>query len=261
MSNKIIHSIDSRIIKEYVNYVNNSQSLNRNSGMKRGSLSFNSVNNREFYTKIDYYRKNNKGKLNEVYLDIIKQIAENNNGYITGEFLKDLGISRQYLTNMLKNGDLEKIKRGVYILSNYVYDEYYMLQKKYKKIVYSHMTALYLYNFTEEIPHKKTITVPTFYHSEYLNSNFKIYYSNSSQYKLGLTTIKTNIGSEVFVYDLERCICDIIIHQNSQDFEQVKKTVKNYVKCKQKDYLKLSRYARQLNAEDKIMKFVGMYEE
>lgn len=258
MSKENMHCIDNRIIKEYVDSINDRQP--RGKGMKRGSLSFNSTSRNEIYRKIDYYKKNRKSDLNYIYLDIIKQIAENNNGYITGEYLKDLGISRQYLTNMLMNGDIEKVKKGIYILSDHVYDEYYSLQRKYKKVIFSHMTALSFYNVIEEIPFKKTVTVPTYYHSDYLNRNCNVYYSNVAQYELGLTAIKTNTGCTINVYDLERCICDIIIHQNTLDFEQVKKAVIKYVKSNQKDYLKLSKYARQLNSEDRIMKFIGMYE-
>lgn len=260
MSKTIKYPIDNALLIKYISFINN-KSNNSHKGMKKAFLSLSDDYTDRINEKIKHYKNNKESKLSDIYLDVLKQIAENNNGYITGEYLKSLKISRQYLTDMVQNGTLEKLNRGIYILSDYIYDDYYSLQKKYKKVVFSHMTALYFYNLTEEIPYKKTITVPTSYHSDYLNSNCFVFYSKPSQYNIGLTTLQLSTGFEVKTYDIERCICDIIIHKNSLDFEQVKKTVKMYVKSKKKDYMKLSKYARLLHEENKVMEFIGMYEE
>lgn len=260
MSKAIKYSINKEIINSYIESINN-EINNRKRGMKRASLSYKNESAKQINEVISHYKKHNSGNLNVLYRNIIKQIAQNNNGYISGEFLNKLRISRQYLTDLVKDGVLEKVNRGVYILSDYINDDYYSLQSKYRKIVFSHMNALYFHDLTEEIPYIKTVTVPNTYHCDYINDNCKVFYSKPDHYKLGLINFKTNLGNRIKIYDIERCICDIIIHQNMLDFEQVKKAVRNYVKSKNKNYAKLSRYAEELNSSDKIMRFVGMYEE
>lgn len=251
--------INKEIINSYIEYINNDLN-NIKRGMKKASLSINDPV-QKISDVISSYKKNNKINLNDIYKSIIKDIAQNNNGYISGKYLNKLKISRQYLSDLVKEGILEKANRGVYRLSDYINDEYYVLQSKYRKVVYSHMNGLYFHGLTEELPYIKTVTVPNAYHCDYINENCKVFYSKPNLYKLGLINYKTPLGNQIKIYDVERCICDIIIHQNMLDFEQVKKAVRNYVFSKNKDYVKLSKYAKELNSSEKIMRFVGMYEE
>lgn len=64
-------------------------------------------------------------------------------------------------------------------------------------------------------------------------------------YDLGLTEIKTPMGNNVRVYDIERCICDIIKSKNRMDLEHVKYSIREYLKRKDKNLIKLSNYAKE----------------
>ena len=41
------------------------------------------------------------------------------------------------------------------------------------------------------------------------------------------------------------------------DSEQVKKTIKQYIQCKDKDIAKLSEYSKKMGINDKVMEMVG----
>ena len=71
--------------------------------------------------------------------------------------------------------------------------------------------------------------------------------------------VQTPDGHIVRAYDLERSICDIIRSKNRMDFEQVKKSVRLYMHCKDKDLKKLSLYSKKMGIDQQVMEMVGMY--
>lgn len=192
---------------------------------------------------------------------IIKQIMKYNNGVITTRLIEPFNINRQYLSILEKNKEIERVNRGIYISSNTIQDDFFIFQQKYKKAIFSHMTALYFYGMTEELPYNFTIRVPKDYHVDTVNEKCNVFYSDNKVYELGISEVMTPNGNIVRAYDLEKSICDIIKSKNRMDFEQVKKVLRLYVKNKNKDIAKLSKYATEMKINDKVMEMVGMYYE
>ena len=74
----------------------------------------------------------------KIFTDTIKQIINNNNGMLSTKMIEPLNISRQYLSIMEKNKDIEKIS----LSPNVFEDSYFSFQQKYKKAIFSHINAL-----------------------------------------------------------------------------------------------------------------------
>ena len=75
------------------------------------------------------------------------------------------------------------------------------------------------------------------HYNKYFNyklQNHNVFYSNKDYLHLGLVKTKTPNGNIVQAYDKERCICDIIKSSNRMDIDLVKKSVKEYLKRKDK---------------------------
>lgn len=197
----------------------------------------------------------------ESYIEIILGLIKANGGYITSKQLTDLGIHRMYLNIMLGKNMIEKVTRGVYIEKSSIEDCYYTLQLRYPKIIFSQFTALYFYGLTEIYPSKFDITVEYNYHVDELDKKHSVTRCKKEIIELGLTRIQTPYGHNVRVYDRERCICDLIKNKNKLDIEQVKKSVKMYVKDDSKNLKKLSEYSNKMKINDEVMEFVGMFYE
>lgn len=195
----------------------------------------------------------------KIYLNSIRQIVNQNNGMISTRMVDLLDIDRQYLSIMKKNNELESLSRGIYARPDVFQDSYYMFQMKYKKVIFSHMNALYFSNLTEEFPYEYTVTVPQRYHVNSLNEKCNVFYVSDNIIDLGLCEVQTPDGHIVRAYDLERSICDIIRSKNRMDFEQVKKSVRLYMHCKDKDLKKLSLYSKKMGIDQQVMEMVGMY--
>ena len=197
----------------------------------------------------------------EFYINSIKALMKANNGYVTSKQVTELGIHRMYLNMMVEEGWIDRVKKGIYLDKDFVEDIFYTFQLKYPKTIFSRFTALYFYNLTEIYPSTFDITVNENYHTEDLNVNHNVVKCKKDNLNLGLTQIITSLGNKINIYDRERCICDIIRFKNRLDLEQVKKSVKMYVKDNNKDLNKLSEYSKKLNIYNEVMEFIGMYYE
>lgn len=276
---KINYKIDSNVLKNYVNAINSikapmnqikkqldqlskpmkEMSNSINESMKPIQEELKSINTMSNVIKellIKYPNEQAK-----ILTDTIKQIMKTNNGMISTRMIEPLNISRQYLSIMENNNDIEKVSRGIYLSPNAFEDSYFSFQQKYKKAIFSHMNALYFYGMTEEFPYNYTVTVPQSYHVDTVNEKCNVFYVSDDIYELGIVEIETPNGNKVRVYDKERCICDIIRSKGRMDSEQVKKTIKQYMQSRDKDMAKLSEYSKNMGINKKVMEMVGGYYE
>lgn len=194
-------------------------------------------------------------------IEVIEAIMNNNKGYVTSKELSNFGIHRMYLNIMKKKGIIEKVGNGVYIDSNKIGDSYFVFNLELPKVVYSHMTALYFYNLSIKAPDNKyDITVPNNYFNYKIREK-NVFYVDKDIYKLGLTEVKTPMGNMVKGYDIERCMCDIIRSKNRMDSEHIKYSIREYLKRKDKNLVKLSKYAEILGIKDEVMNYMEAFYE
>ena len=194
-------------------------------------------------------------------IEIIQELMKKNNGYITSKELDMFEIHRMYLSIMEDKGLIERVATGVYVASKLIIDPYYVYSLIMPKIIFSHMTALYFHGLSIKAPNDVfDMTVLSNYNNARLKSH-NVFYVNKDIFELGLTEIETPMGNKVKVYDIERCICDIIRSKKRMDSEHIKYSVKEYLKRKDKDLLKLSFYAEKLGIKQVVMDYVGMMYE
>ena len=194
-------------------------------------------------------------------IEIIESIMKMNNGYVTSKELSNLGIHRMYLNIMKEKGMIEKVGNGIYIDSNKIEDSYYVFNLSMPNIIFSHMTALYFHGLSIKAPNDKyDITVRKTYNSKHLKKH-NVFYVPDDIYELGLSEAKTPMGNRVRVYDIERCICDIIRSKNRMDSEFVKHSVREYLKREDKDLIKFSKYADKMGIKKEVMDFMEVFYE
>ena len=88
------------------------------------------------------------------------------------------------------------------------------------------------------------------------NKNIVLHYVKKDFLELGLTTIESPFGMKLRVYDLERTICDIVKYRKHMDKEIFTTALKRYSKLKEKDLLKLMKYAKKLNIDKKVIEYM-----
>ena len=178
--------------------------------------------------------------------DRILDYAKKNNGYITTKEIEKLGINSTFLSNLSNNEKIERVGTGIYKLPEYPIDNFYILSK-----------ILYLHNMVDRIPLIYDVTVPYNYSGSLLsNDNVSLRYVKNDIFELGMIDIKTINGLSVKCYDVERTLCDLIKDKNRIDKEIYSKALKEYVRNKDKDILKLIKYAKKLDVEDEVIELM-----
>lgn len=194
-------------------------------------------------------------------MEIIQDLISLNGGYITSKQITEMGLHRMYLNIMVSKGIIEKVNKGIYIDKNILEDDYYTFQLKYPKTIYARFTALYFWGLTEIFPIVFELAVDYNYHVSSIDKKHNIIKCKKEYLNIGITTFKTPQGHFINIYDRERCICDIIKYRKRLDIEQVKKSVKLYIKDKNRNLINLSNYAKEMHIHNEVMEFVGMFYE
>lgn len=183
----------------------------------------------------------------------IKESYINNqiNGVICIKELNENNINKNDIYNLVNEGKLIRYSRGIYIRNDILEDEFYLLQKKYQKGIYSCDKALYLLGYCDKALHKCIMTFPRGYHTDSIKEeNIIIKSSINENYNLGIIEIDSPFWNKIRVYDLERTLCDILKGKN-YDIQIV-----NYAMKKIHLFKKIIKYASMLRVKPKITKYL-----
>ena len=187
----------------------------------------------------------------------ILELVKKNGGLIKTSDVIYQNINKMALVRLVKKGLLNRLERGLYIDAKKIEDSYYVFQYKCTKAIFSHETALYFHDLTDRTPIEFMVTVPSGYNSRLIKDNqYKFSYIKDDLYDLGKIKVKTPYGNEVYCYDIERTICDIIKDKNKIEKYQFKDALKRYMDLKIKDIPKLYEYAKKFNIKDEVKKYI-----
>jgi hypothetical protein len=186
-----------------------------------------------------------------------KHFLENN--IITNKQAEEIGIKRHILASLVHKGELERVRNGVYKKKDAIDDDFTAISVNNEQMVFSFHTALYLLGFSDRTPNVFHITVPQGYNAEHIKRKFlniKVHYVKRDCFNLGLIKTKTPLGSTVKCYNMERCICDIVLKRKSIDKQIFINALTGYFKSKEKNTRNLIKYSRILGIEEEIRKYL-----
>lgn len=190
-------------------------------------------------------------------MQAIIDLATANGGLVTTAQVVGAGIPRARISDMVKAGELERVRRGVYCLADAWEDEFLAAQLRFPRGVFSDGTALFLHGYTDRTPLRLTMTFPRSYRATKAREDgIEVRTCADEVLGLGLATIGTSYGNEVRAYDLERTLCDVVRGRRVVDVQVVNPAMRRYVRSGARDVQKLLGYARALGVERKIRDYL-----
>ena len=178
------------------------------------------------------------------------------NGTITTAQVTKAGLHRSILQEFVKNGAIYRFGRGLYVQSSTWEDDFYLLQRKYGRGIYSHDTALYLLGYSDRTPTKYTMTFPKGYNAPSLKQeNLIVKRVVPENYEFGRMEIESPSGNPIYIYNLERTLCDIVRGSGS-DIQIVGEAMKRYAASKDRNIHRLMQYAGQLRVKPKVLRYM-----
>ena len=188
---------------------------------------------------------------------LIRKIKENN-GIITTKEVINLGIHKDVLKELTIKKELEKITNGLYALPSENIDEYLYFSYRIPKGIFSHETAAYLQGLSTRMPLVYVMTVKVGDNVSRVKSardNIIFKYVKKDYYEIGKINMVSPFGREISVYDKERTILDIIKDKERIDSQVFSEVIKSYFASKEKNLLKLSKYAIKMNMEHALKQY------
>lgn len=189
--------------------------------------------------------------------EIIMKMIQKNNGTITSAEVTKSGIHRGSLKYLVDQGVLERSSRGVYVLTGVWDDEFFNLQIRFKKGIFSGETSLFLNDLTDRTPNRFQMTFPAGYNTQTLkNEKIKFLLVKKELYNMGVAEVLTPSGNPVKVYGIERTLCDILRGNSNTDIQVVSDAFKRYVKSDKRNIPLLSEYAKKLRVSKKLQAYL-----
>jgi len=166
------------------------------------------------------------------------------------EDARNLGVHPSVLNYYINIGLIVSIARGVYqsktakVNTDFRYEDLVITAKSIKNGVVCLISALEIYNLTEEIPRKFWIAVP---HSTTCPKRDKTIFKRMRDINTGKTNY--NIGGEtIIIFDIERTILDAF---KFLSLETAMKALKTAINENKIDINKLNKYSKKLRVNIK----------
>lgn len=190
-------------------------------------------------------------------MEAIINMAKENHGTVTTAMVVGAGFSRGNIKYLVDKGMIEKSARGVYILPDIWGDELFNLQNRFKRGIYSHETALFLWNLTDRTPNRYHMTFPANYNlTTPKEEDIRCVQCKKALYDLGIVEVTTPGGNVVNAYSAERTLCDILRSHSRADIQIVTEAFKNYAARYHKNIPILSEYGKILKVETRLRAYL-----
>ena len=186
----------------------------------------------------------------------ILEIADKHNGVVLASQVKAAGLEGWALQALVSKGVLTSVQRGVYVTEGGYVDDFFLLQQKFRKGVFSHETALYLHGLSERAPLRYVMTFPKGTSTSRMKTGNVRPVITNVNFELGAVTLERTPSNPIRVYDVERTLVDLLKPKYDADAEQLIPAFKMYARLKNKDVNKLFRYAAIFGVEEKARNYM-----
>lgn len=166
------------------------------------------------------------------------------NTFITLKEGKELGINSMMLSRLTAREEIHRIEHGVYTKKlDWLTDpleKYIVACARYPKAIICGISALTYYDLTDEEERQTWIALPS--PQTLNNKRYRVIRPTGIAYSLGIQ--KHTFGKRVVrIYDLEKTVVDAFKYL---PIDVAHKALRGYLRRRDKDLDKLSRYAKQL---------------
>jgi predicted transcriptional regulator of viral defense system len=180
----------------------------------------------------------------------VVSLFKRNNGYLTRSQLPDRNTYEE-IREMIKTGKVERIKNGLYFMEGMSSrSELVNLQSIVNNGVLCMNSAWFHYELTVEISQafhvaiekSRKVTLPQYPFIE-------LYYWQKNLLDLGVSQVRID-GVDVRMYDMHKSVCDAVKFRAKIGTETFAEILKNYLKRKDRNLVKLIDYAKVMRVEN-----------
>jgi predicted transcriptional regulator of viral defense system len=180
-------------------------------------------------------------------------------GYARLRDVRNAMVHPREMTQAVLDGEVEKIKSGLYKLVDYNWDENNSMIdvcQANKNSVVCLLSALAYYELTTFNPSEITVAVPNNTPKFELDyPPIHVYYFSDNFYPIGIDELKLKHGI-IKIYNKEKTICDMFRYRKKVGEDLALEGLKNYLQLKEANINKLLEYAEKCKVKTIIMPYL-----
>ena len=188
----------------------------------------------------------------------IQDFFNANDGIIRTKQLRNAGFTHYQLNQLIQNGEVLKVKQGVYKWNDSDRSELAEVAQivpegivcLYSACQYYELSTFVASAYHVAIPKKSKVVLPDY-------PPIKLYYWETVSYQIGQTEIKQD-GVSIKMYDLEKTVCDVIRQRNKVGLDLVREVVITYLQRSDRNLAKLVEYAGELGLKNYVSNYLNL---
>jgi len=185
--------------------------------------------------------------------DQILKLFKQKKGIIKLQDLIKTNVNKYHLQKLVKTGEVERLKHGIYKLTDFQINEYLEISKLVPNGIICLFSAWNYYELTTYMPHefhvaiekKSKIKLPDY-------PPIKLYYWDNNSLATGKKNVKID-NFTISIFDLEKSVCDAVKFRNKIGKDTLNEILTEYLKRNDKNLDLLIKYSKKLRVE-KILK-------
>lgn len=192
----------------------------------------------------------------------IREIFKDSGGIVRAGSLRQLGVHSIYLTRMCKAGKVSRIRRGIY---EWVEDgaktDIEIISQVLPEAILCLHSALAYYGYIDRTPaiwHVAMDKNRSRWRAKINYPPVKAHYVATHIYDLGRSRCEID-GTQIWIYDRERTLCDTLKHANRLDPEIVRQAIRSYINDGEHNVSLLKEYARRLRVQHAVQSLIGVW--
>ena len=193
-------------------------------------------------------------------LDIKKRLIydafEDNDGLLNFNQVKQLGLSYYTLNLMLANKEVSSDERGLYSLPDVYIDEWFAIQHRFPKGIFSLDSALWLHGLSLTVPFQFTLSFPYGTNTKNLKQNNILPIVLRSYYDIGIEQLERQPKQSILVYSRERTLAECLRPIYKMDIQLISTAFQIYFKSNQHHLDELYYYGKLFKVTSKLQSYI-----
>lgn len=193
-------------------------------------------------------------------MDIKKRLIydafEDNDGLLNFNQVKQLELSYYTLNLMLANAEIYSDERGLYSLPNVYVDEWFGIQHRFPKGIFSLDSALWLHGLSLTVPFQPTLSFPYGTNTKNIKQNNILPIVLRSYYDIGIEQLERQPKQNIFVYSRERTLAECLRPIYKMDIQLISTAFQIYFNNGQYNLDELYYYGKLFKVTRKLQSYI-----
>lgn len=192
----------------------------------------------------------------DIKKSLIYDAFEDNDGLLNFNQVKELGLSYYTLNLMLANKEVSSDEHGLYSLPDVYIDEWFAIQHRFPKGIFSLDSALWLHGLSLTVPFQFTLSFPYGTNTKNLKQNNILPIVLRSYYDIGVDRLERQPNQIISVYSKERTLVECLRPIYKMDIQLISSAFQIYFKENKYNLDELYYYGKLFKVTSKLQSYI-----